>query len=50
MFIHLKRLLVTSKVRETETTQAVMVIETTSVDQGADISEFSQYPGEKEFL
>jgi hypothetical protein len=28
----------------------VMVIEATSVDKGADISEFSQYPGEKEFL
>jgi ankyrin repeat protein len=28
----------------------VMVIEATSVDRGADISEFSQYPGEKEFL
>jgi WD40 repeat protein len=28
----------------------VMVIETSSIDRGADISEFSQYPGEKEFL
>jgi ankyrin repeat protein len=28
----------------------VMVIETSSVDRGADISDFSQYPGEKEFL
>ena len=28
----------------------VMVIEVTAVDRGADISEFSQYPGEKEFL
>ena len=27
-----------------------MVIEVTAVDRGADISEFSQYPGEKEFL
>jgi ankyrin repeat protein len=28
----------------------IMVIETMSVDKGADISMFSQYPGEKEFL
>jgi hypothetical protein len=28
----------------------VMMIEATTVDRGADISEFSQYPGEKEFL
>lgn len=28
----------------------VMVIETSSIDRGADISEFSQYPSEKEFL
>jgi WD40 repeat protein len=28
----------------------VMVIETSSIDRGADISEYSQYPGEKEFL
>jgi len=27
-----------------------MVIEVSAVDRGADISEFSQYPGEKEFL
>ncbi len=27
-----------------------MVIEATSVDRGADISQFSQYPGEREFL
>jgi hypothetical protein len=27
-----------------------MIIETSSIDRGADISEFSQYPGEKEFL
>jgi ankyrin repeat protein len=28
----------------------VMVIEATAVDRGADVSDFSQYPGEKEFL
>jgi WD40 repeat protein len=28
----------------------VMVIETSSIDRGADVSEFSQYPKEKEFL
>ena len=28
----------------------IMVIETSSIDRGADISEFSQYPGEQEYL
>jgi WD40 repeat protein len=39
-----------SGVKERRPKAMVMVIETSSIDRGADISEFSQYPGEKEFL
>ncbi len=39
-----------SGVKQRRPRAMVMVIETTSVDRGADVSEFSQYPGEKEFL
>jgi ankyrin repeat protein len=39
-----------SGVKQRRPRAMVMVIEATSVDRGADISEFSQYPGEKEFL
>jgi WD40 repeat protein len=39
-----------SGVKERRPKAIVMVIETSSIDRGADISEFSQYPGEKEFL
>jgi WD40 repeat protein len=39
-----------SGVKERRLKAMVMVIETSSIDRGADISEFSQYPGEKEFL
>ncbi len=39
-----------SGVKQRRPRAAVMVVEATSVDRGADISEFSQYPLEKEFL
>jgi WD40 repeat protein len=39
-----------SGVKERRPKAMVMVIETSSIDRGADISEFSQYPGEREFL
>jgi hypothetical protein len=39
-----------SGVKERRPKAMVMVIETSSIDRGADISEFSQYPDEKEFL
>jgi hypothetical protein len=39
-----------SGVKQRRPKAMVMVIEATSVDKGADISLFSQYPGEKEFL
>ena len=39
-----------SGVKERRPKAMVMVIETSSIDRGADISDFSQYPGEKEFL
>jgi hypothetical protein len=39
-----------SGIKERRPKAMVMVIETSSIDRGADISEFSQYPGEKEFL
>ena len=39
-----------SGVKERRRKAMVMVIETSSIDRGADISELSQYPGEKEFL
>jgi ankyrin repeat protein len=39
-----------SGVKQRRPRAMVMVIEATSVDRGADISEFSQYPEEKEFL
>ena len=39
-----------SGVKQRRPRAMVMVIEVTAVDRGADISEFSQYPGEKEFL
>jgi WD40 repeat protein len=39
-----------SGVKDRRPKAMVMVIETSSIDRGADISEFSQYPGEKEFL
>jgi hypothetical protein len=39
-----------SGVKERRLKAMVMVIETSSIDRGADISEFSQYPNEKEFL
>ncbi len=39
-----------SGVKQRRPRAMVMVIEATSVDRGADISDFSQYPGEKEFL
>jgi hypothetical protein len=39
-----------SGVKERRPKAMVMVIETSSIDRGADISEFSQYPCEKEFL
>jgi hypothetical protein len=39
-----------SGVKERRPKAMVMVIETSSIDRGADISEFSQYRGEKEFL
>ncbi len=39
-----------SGVNERRPKAMVMVIETSSIDRGADISNFSQYPGEKEFL
>jgi hypothetical protein len=39
-----------SGVRERRSKAMVMVIETSAIDRGADISEFSQYPGEREFL
>jgi hypothetical protein len=39
-----------SGVKERLPKAMVMVIETSSIDRGADISELSQYPGEKEFL
>ena len=39
-----------SGVKERRPKAMVMVIETSSIDRGADISEYSQYPGEKEFL
>lgn len=39
-----------SGVKQRKPKAMVMVIEATSVDRGADISDFSQYPGEKEFL
>jgi ankyrin repeat protein len=39
-----------SGVKERRPKAMVMEIETSSIDRGADISEFSQYPGEKEFL
>ena len=39
-----------SGVKQRRPRATVMVIEATSVDRGADISEFSQYPLEKEFL
>ena len=38
-----------SGVKQRRPRAMVMVIEVTAVDRGADISEFSQYPGEKEF-
>ena len=39
-----------SGVKQRRPKAMVMVIEATSVDKGADISLFSQYPGEREFL
>ncbi len=39
-----------SGVKQRRPRAMVMVIEAAAVDRGADISEFSQYPGEKEFL
>jgi hypothetical protein len=39
-----------SGVKDRRPKAMVMVIETSSIDRGADISEFSQYPGEQEFL
>ncbi len=39
-----------SGVKERRPKAMVMVIETSSIDRGADISELSQYPGEREFL
>ncbi len=39
-----------SGVKQQRPNAMVMVVEVSSVDRGADISEFSQYPGEKEFL
>jgi hypothetical protein len=39
-----------SGVKQRRPRAMVMVIEATSIDRGAGISEFSQYPGEKEFL
>ena len=39
-----------SGVKDRRPKAMVMVIETSSIDRGADISDFSQYPGEKEFL
>ena len=39
-----------SGVRDNKPKASIMEIHPTSVDRGADISEFSQYPGEKEFL
>ena len=39
-----------SGVKQRRPRAMVMVIEATAVDRGADISEFSQYPCEKEFL
>ena len=39
-----------SGVKQRRPKAMVMVIEVSSVDKGADISLFSQYPGEKEFL
>jgi hypothetical protein len=39
-----------SGVRDNKPKASIMEIHPNSVDRGADISEFSQYPGEKEFL
>ncbi len=39
-----------SGVKQRRPRATMMVIEATAVDRGADISEFSQYPGEKEVL
>jgi WD40 repeat protein len=39
-----------SGVKDRRPKAMVMVIETSSIDRGADISELSQYPGEQEFL
>jgi WD40 repeat protein len=39
-----------SGVKERRPKAMVMIIETSSIDRGADISNYSQYPGEKEFL
>jgi WD40 repeat protein len=39
-----------SGVKERRPKAMVMVLETSSIDRGADISELSQYPGEQEFL
>jgi hypothetical protein len=39
-----------SGVKQRRPKAMVMVVEISSVDRGADISEFNQYPGEKEFL
>ncbi len=39
-----------SGVRDNKPKASIMEIRPNSVDRGADISEFSQYPGEKEFL
>jgi ankyrin repeat protein len=39
-----------SGLRQRRPKAMVMALEATSVDRGADVSEFSQYPGEKEFL
>jgi hypothetical protein len=39
-----------SGIRDNKPNASIMEIRPNSVDRGADISEFSQYSGEKEFL